>query len=143
MGAGEVGHPSDGAPAHGTAGPVVLHGAAERGVGVEVGHVDDGTTSSELQVKDFQGSGSVVLDEPAGAGTVAGQPVARVHQLADAEGQAPAADAGVELVAEPFEQPDLGVDARAPGGRQLVPVLLSSEERRVGKEWVSTGRSGW
>src|SRR3546814_11201690 len=106
MGAGEVGHPADGAPAHGTAGAVVLHGAAERGVGVEVGHVDDGTTSSELQVKDFQGSGSVVLDEPAGAGTVAGQPVARVHPLSDAEGQAPAAATGVQLIAEPFEKPD-------------------------------------
>src|SRR3546814_14889874 len=96
MGAGEVGHPSDGAPAHGTAGPVVLHGAAERGVGVEVGQLDDGTTSSALQVKDFQGSGSVVLEEPAAAGTVAGPPVARVPQLANAASQAhaPGASAG-------------------------------------------------
>ena len=66
----------------------------------------------------------IVLEDEARAGPVLVDPVVRVDDVAHAQRQAPAADAGIELVAQPLQQGDLLVEPRPPGRRQLVPVLL-------------------
>src|SRR5947209_13615870 len=64
----------------------------------------------------------VLVEEPAGAGALLGGDVVRVAQVADPQGQAAAADAGIELVPHPFELGDAAVEERAPGAAQPLPV---------------------
>jgi hypothetical protein len=63
------------------------------------------------------------LLEVAGAWPVAAQGVVRVHELADAQRQAAAADAAGEAVAQPLELIDLLVEISAPVRGQARPVV--------------------
>lgn len=60
------------------------------------------------------GAGSIVVEDVAGAGASLGGDVVGVEELAVAEGEAAAADAAVEAVAEALEHGDARVEHRPP-----------------------------
>src|SRR3546814_4572955 len=93
-------------------------------------------TAYEMRISDWS-SDVCSSDLDHGAGADAGQDRASRHSRADGAGAADAAFAAVAVRAAYLDDQD------QPGQDPRSDWQGRSEERRVGKEWVSTCRSRW
>lgn len=80
-----------------------------------------GVTARSKSHHGCDGSRSVVVEDVTGSRAAFGGFVVGVHELAELQRQAAAADAPTEPVAKALEHGDLGVEAWTPPGGQALP----------------------